>query len=233
MNYNFSINKIPRFMKMKRIVVAAMALTFSVSQGLVAIAGGDPIKKETAKVPSTLTVDPAKSEINWHATKVGGEHKGIVKLAKGTLEVDGNKLKGGEFEMNMTTIVDTDKDTPNTRLTNHLRSDDFFSVEKHPSSTFRITKAEPIAKAKPGEPNYTITGDLTIKGVTHPNTFPATVKIAGNGAEATAKVTVNRMKYDIQYRSSFLGTAADKIIYDDFTIDLKLVAGASRAVAGK
>jgi polyisoprenoid-binding protein YceI len=217
---------------MKKIVFAALAFTLSFSQVAV-MAGGDPGKKEVAKAPTSLPVDPAKSGINWHATKVGGEHKGIVKLAKGNLEIDGNRLKGGDFEMNMTTIVDTDKDTPNTRLTNHLRSEDFFSVEKHPSSTFRITKVEPIAKAKAGEPNYTVTGDLTIKGVTHPNTFPATVKIAGNSAEATAKVTVNRMKYDIQYRSSFLGTAADKIIYDDFTIDLKLVAGTPKAMAGK
>lgn len=216
----------------KKIVLAALALVLSLNQ-VVVMAGGNPGKKEVTKAPASFPVDPAKSEVNWHATKVGGEHKGILKLAKGTLLVDGNKLKGGDFEMNMATIVDTDKDTPNTKLTNHLRSEDFFSVEKHPSSTFRITKAEPIAKAKAGEPNYTITGDLTIKGVTHPNTFPATVKIAGNGAEATAKVTVNRIKYDIQYRSSFLGTAADKIIYDDFTIDLKIVAGMPKAVADK
>ncbi len=219
-------------MKTNKIVLAALALTLSFTQVTV-MAGGEPSKKEATIAPTALPVDPARSEINWHATKVGGEHKGIVKLSKGALQVDGNKLRGGDFEMDMTTIVDTDKDTPNTRLTNHLRSEDFFSVEKHPSSTFRITKAEHIAKAKAGEPNYTVTGDLTIKGITHPITFPATVKISGNGAEAAGKMTINRLKYDIQFRSSLLGTAADKIIYDDFTIDVKLVAGTPKAVAGK
>jgi polyisoprenoid-binding protein YceI len=219
-------------MKTKMIMSAALAitLTFSFSQGF---ATGEPVKKVENNATVSLSVDPARTEINWHATKVGGEHRGIVKLAKGTLDIDGNKLKGGEFVMDMTSLIDTDKETPNARLTNHLRSEDFFSVEKHPTSSFRITKIEPIAKAKAGEANYTITGDLTIKGITHSNAFPAIVKIANNSAEATAKVVVNRLKYDIQYRSSLLGTAADKIIYDDFSIELKLVAGQQKAMAGK
>lgn len=159
---------------------------------------------------------------------------GNVKLANGTLNVEGNKLVGGTFVMDMSTLVDTDITNAgmNEKLTGHLKSDDFFSVEKHPTSTFKITKAEPMAKAKAGEPNYTITGDLTIKGITHPITFPASVKIAGNTAEAKAKFDVNRIKYDIKFRSGLIGTAADKIIYDDFTIDLNIVAGAQKIVSG-
>jgi polyisoprenoid-binding protein YceI len=221
-------------MKTVNVALGALALSLLFNNPA-AVATGNPATEAVKKNPTALPVDPAKSEVHWKAAKVGGEHSGTVKLANGTLQVEGNKLVGGTFVMDMTTIVDTDITVAamNEKLTNHLKSDDFFSVEKNPTSTFTITKAEPVAKAKAGEPNYNITGDLTIKGTTHPITFPATVKIAGNQAEASARFDVNRIKYDIKYRSGLIGTAADKIIYDDFTIDLKLVAGNPKTVAGK
>lgn len=194
-------------------------------------ANGDSESANLVKEVVELKADAAKSKVNWTATKVGGEHTGTVKLANGILKVEGNKLKGGSFALDMTTIEDTDitNASMNEKLTNHLKSDDFFSVEKNPTSTFKITKAAPIANAKAGSPNYNITGDLTIKGITHPISFPATVKISGDMAEASAKVEVNRIKWDIKYRSGLLGTAADKIIYDNFIIDFNIVAGKSVA----
>jgi polyisoprenoid-binding protein YceI len=133
----------------------------------------------------------------------------------------------------MTSITDTDITNAgmNAKLTGHLKSEDFFSVEKNPTSSFKITKVAPIAKAKAGEPNYKITGNLTIKGITNAITFPATVNLTGNSAQATAKIDVDRTKYDIKYRAAIIGTAADKIIDDNFTIDLKLVAGKSETAS--
>jgi polyisoprenoid-binding protein YceI len=127
----------------------------------------------------------------------------------------------------MTTLRDVDKGEANPfneRLVNHLRSEDFFGVEKHPTSTFKITSVKPISGAKAGEPNYTIGGDLTIKGTTKPQTFPAMVTLTGNVVQATAKLMVNRLDYDIKYRAAIIGTAADKIIDDTFALDLKMVA---------
>ncbi|MVM30911.1 YceI family protein [Spirosoma sp. HMF4905] len=176
---------------------------------------------------TTYTVDPAQSTISWNAKKVTGEHNGLVKIAKGQLTWEGNKLTGGTFVADMTTMRDIDKGEANPfneRLVNHLRSDDFFGVEKFPTSTFKITSVKPIEGAKAGEPNYTISGELTIKNTTKPQTFPATVNLAGNVAQATAKLTVNRIDYDIKYRAAIIGTAADKIIDDTFSLDLKIVA---------
>lgn len=176
---------------------------------------------------TTYVVNPEQSTITWNAKKVGGQHNGIVKLSKGELTVDGNKLTGGTFVADMTSLRDVDKGVENPyneRLVNHLRSDDFFGVEKNPTSTFKITGVKPIAGAKAGEPNYTVSGDLTIKGITKPQTFPATVKISGNTVEATANFPINRIDYDIKYRAAIIGTAADKIIDDAFTLDLKMVA---------
>jgi polyisoprenoid-binding protein YceI len=193
------------------------------------------------KAATSLKVDTQKSNVTWNGKKVTGEHTGNVKLQSGTLEVSNNKLTGGQFTVDMTSITDNDlKDAGyNAKLVGHLKSDDFFGVEKHPTSTFKITKAEPIAGAKAGEANYNITGDLTIKGKTEPVTFPAIVKVAGNKAEAKAKVTIDRAKYDVRYGSkSFFDNLGDKAIYDEFTLDLDLVATAdntsnAKASAGK
>ncbi|MBB6610609.1 YceI family protein [Pontibacter sp. Tf4] len=184
----------------------------------------NPVTK-TAAAATTLPVNTEASTMKWNAKKVGGEHYGTIKLANGALQVKGTKLTGGSFTIDMNTIVveDITRADSNKRLTDHLKSDDFFSVEKHPAATFTITKAT-LLKVKTGE-NYSITGNLTIKGITHPITFPATVTINGKSATAAATIEVDRTKYDIKYRSGLVGTAADKIIYDNFTIDLKLTAG--------
>ena len=212
-------------MNYSKLMAGALAM-FLITQNPVVIALNDPGKTQVKKA-SSLAVDPAKSILTWNAKKVGGEHSGNVKIAKGVLNVDSDKLVGGNFVMDMTSITDTDitNETFNKKLTDHLKSEDFFSVEKHPTSTFKITKVEPISGAKAGEANYTITGDLSIKGISHPVTFPATVKLSGNSAEATAKFDIDRTKWDIKYRAAIIGTAADKIIEDNFTIDLKVVAG--------
>ncbi len=193
------------------------------------LAGDDPNKSKKATPKATeLKVDASKSIVNWKGKKVTGEHVGTVKVSKGVLTVEGNKLVSGSFDMDMKSIVNTDltDESFNAKLIGHLKSDDFFSVEKNPVSAFKITKVEPIAGAKAGEPNYTITGDLTIKGITNPLTFPATVKITGNKADATAQFSVDRTKYDIKFRSGkFFQDLGDKLINDDFLVDLSLVAG--------
>lgn len=179
----------------------------------------NPDKKPKKAV--TYAISPAQSTLIWNAKKVGGEHTGTVNLTKGSLLIDGNKLVGGDFTADMTTIKDTDitNEGMNAKLTGHLKSEDFFSAEKHPASTFRITKVTPK-----GGDQYDVTGDLTIKGITKPVSFPATVNVSGTNATATAKVTVDRLGYDIKYRAAIIGTAADKIIDDQFTFDVKLVA---------
>ncbi|WP_017730158.1 YceI family protein [Nafulsella turpanensis] len=181
-----------------------------------------------SKAGKTLNADTQKSSLVWTGKKIGGEHTGNISLSSGTLQVEKNKLVGGAFEIEMNSITNTDLTDAdyNAKLVGHLKSDDFFGVEKHPKATFKITKATPIAKA--GENNYQITGDLTIKGKTENITFPAAVKINGNAAEAVAKIVVDRSKFDVRYGSpSFFADLGDKAIDNEFIIDLKLITSAS------
>lgn len=175
----------------------------------------------------TFTVETNASEVNWNAKKVTGEHYGKISLKSGQLQVDKNRVTGGTFVIDMSAITVEDiKDAgSNGKLVGHLKSDDFFSVDKHPTATFVITETAPIAKAAAGQPNYTVKGNLTIKGITNPVSFPATITVKDGVATAKADVTVDRTKYDIRYRSNnFFENLGDKAIYDDFTVSFKIAA---------
>jgi polyisoprenoid-binding protein YceI len=178
-----------------------------------------PVKKAKA---TTYKVDSQKSILNWEGKKVTGQHNGNVKLADGTLTVDGNKLTGGtfEFDMNSITSLDLTDAGYNAKFIGHMKSEDFFNTAKFPTSKFVITKVTPK-----GGNNFDITGNMTIKGISNAVTFPATVTMAGNTVTAEGKAVLDRTKYDIKYGSkSFFENIGDKAIYDDFTVGMKLVA---------
>ena len=172
--------------------------------------------------PKEATVDTSESTITWTAKKVTGQHHGKVPISSATLDYQNGKILGGTFEMDMSSLTVEDITDPgmNKKLTDHLKSDDFFSVEKHNKSTFKITEA----KSSNGK-DYQLTGDLTIKNITKPVTFPATVAVNGGKITATGKLTFDRTHYDIKFRSgSYFENLADKMIYDDVELDVKLVA---------
>ncbi|MBO3097543.1 YceI family protein [Gelidibacter pelagius] len=160
-------------------------------------------------------VDVDNSKIIWKGHKVTGEHDGFIILQKGALQFDDkNQLTGGTFTMDMTTLTVTDLEGEmKGKLEAHLKSDDFFSTDKHTAATFVITNVS----GKDGK--YKVTGDLTIKGITNPNTFDMVV--SGNTAKADLKV--DRTKYDIKFRSaSFFDNLKDKAIYDNFDLNVNL-----------
>ena len=183
--------------------------------------------EKAVKADKTLKVNSTASKLNWNAKKVTGEHSGNINVSNGNLLIAKNNLVGGTFDIDMNSITCTDLTDQeyNGKFIGHMKSDDFFSTEKFPKATFKITSATPIKGAKQGQPNYNVTGDLTIKGITNPVTFPATVKVEGNKATANGTATVDRTKYDIKYGSkSFFESIGDKAINDEFTLNFNVVA---------
>ena len=173
----------------------------------------------------SYTIDASKSTVNWHGEKVTGEHTGTIQLKSGALNVDGYKMTG-EFQIDMTTIANTDigSDEMRGKLEGHLKSDDFFSVASHPTATFKITKTSPLKEREGSKANFRITGDLTIKGITHEISFPAHVETSEGGVMAKAKVTIDRSKWEVRYGSgTFFDNLGNKLIYDDFHLELALV----------
>lgn len=182
--------------------------------GLMTLAFHPPVEKKS------YNVDTKKSTIVWKGRKVTGSHDGNVTLKSGSLEFDGSKLTGGAFEMDMNTITCNDlSGNMKDNLVGHLKSDDFFGVEKYPVAQFKITKASRKGKTD----QYDITGDLTIKGQTHPVSFVATVKDGASTATADATIKVDRTKYGVRYGSGkFFDNLGDKAISDEFDLDVKL-----------
>jgi polyisoprenoid-binding protein YceI len=177
------------------------------------------------KTAETLVVDAKASYIKWTGYKVTGKHWGTVKLKSGALEYKDGLLAGGNFVIDMASIgVDDLQGNGKERLEGHLKSDDFFGVEKFPTAKFVITQV--ISRGTPG--SYRITGDLTIKESTKSIRFNADIAEEGGKHKGTAKMTIDRSDYNVRFGSgSFFSNLGDKTIYDEFDLEVNLVAGKS------
>ncbi len=198
---------------MKTKPVLRLATLVSLSLALFSFSKPSPVK---------FKVDTQSSTLTWTGKKVTGQHTGTIAIASGELTAEGKIIKDGTFEIDLNSLAVSDIKDPkdNSKLVGHLKSEDFFAVSKYPKANFVIGFISP----KSGN-DYTIKGKLTIKGKTNEIEFPATITNDGKSITATAKIIVNRAKYDIRYGSkSFFDNLGDKVIYDDFELDLKLVA---------
>lgn len=178
----------------------------------------------------TFKINTEKSKVEWIGKKVTGQHNGEIKIAKGEITAANGLVNGGNVAIDMNTITCLDMQGEwAEKLVGHLKSDDFFSVEKHATSTFTIKSVSPIKEAKAGANNATIKGDLTIKGITHEIEFPAIVEIRGVNLVANGEAKIDRTKYDIKYGSAnFFEGLGDKAIDNEFSVKFKLAATASK-----
>lgn len=166
---------------------------------------------------STMTknINIKESQVNWKGKKVTGSHEGTIQLKDGHFKVEDGKLIGGEFVIDMTSITVTDLTGENKeKLEGHLKSEDFFGVDKYPTSKLVITS---VAKKDNG--SYRVVGNLTIKETTKPITFDLDWK--ENSASTT--LSIDRSKYNVRYGSgSFFDNLGDNTIYDNFDLVVNL-----------
>jgi polyisoprenoid-binding protein YceI len=171
---------------------------------------------------NTYNVDVTSSNIIWKGYKVTGEHTGTVKVKNGNLLFTNNQLSGGSFDVDMNSITCTDLDSEYAgKLVGHLKSDDFFSAAKFPTAKFVITRAIP----QDTKGNYKIIGNLKIKETTKEIKFPVNMTESNGVVTATGKITIDRSEYDVRFGSgSFFDNLGDKTIYDEFDLNVTLVA---------
>ncbi len=189
--------------KQFRLTILSLLLAFSTS-----FAGGYKVQKQ-------------ESSVKWNGKKVSGEHYGAISIREGELVVENGKVIGGTFVVDMNSITNDDLDGEwRQKLIDHLKSDDFFNVENYPTSELVLTEVE----NKSGN-NYSLKGDLTIKGKTLPVTFDADIEIGKNKIKANGKLVVDRTLYDIRYGSGkFFQNLGDRMIHDEFTLEYIIVA---------
>lgn len=172
-----------------------------------------------APAEGTYTVVTNASQLKWtgyHLAK-SYEHNGNVKIKSGSLSVADGKINSGEFIIDMTTISNNDltdaKD--NTKLVNHLKSDDFFNAKKFPEAKVVVKKSEPTVSG------LKVTADLTIRGITKTIEFDATLKDQdASMIEATADLKIKRTDFQVMYGWK----VENAMLSDEFRMEVKLVA---------
>ncbi|MGD0755494.1 MAG: YceI family protein [Bacteroidales bacterium] len=163
-----------------------------------------------------LTADTSLTKLLWLGEKVTGQHTGTIKLQSGWLDWQDFKIVSGEFIIDMKSLKDSES---NKMLEGHLKSDDFFSVEKFPTAKLVVTGSTPFDNG-----TAVVSGNLTIKGVTNPIEFKATIQKKVEGTWFFANITLDRTKYNIRYGSgSFFDNLGDKTIYDEFRLKVNLL----------
>ena len=178
-------------------------------------------RRGPAGAGARLELSP-ESKIDFVGSKVTGSHEGGFKGFKGEI----NLVDGDPTKSSIKVAIDTNSLwSDSERLTGHLKSADFFDVEKFPTMTFTSKRVEGA-----GEGSLRLVGDLTIKGVTKevvldvegptaPVKNPWGMTVAG----ATASTTIKRSDFGITWNKVI--ETGGVVVGDDvkITIDVELI----------
>jgi polyisoprenoid-binding protein YceI len=161
---------------------------------------------------TALPLTPENSKVEFMGSKVTGKHDGGFKAFTGTIDLINATAEDSsvavEIDMN-SVFVDDEK------LTAHLKTADFFDVEKFPEATFSSTKIVPDTAKGAG--NYLVTGDFNLHGQTKSIMFPAKITVTDGDVTVEAEFSINRKDFGIVYAGK-----ADDLIRDDVVIRLNL-----------
>jgi len=162
----------------------------------------------------SLPISPENSKIEFTGSKVTGSHEGGFKKFSGTINLVSDKPELSSVNVDIETAsIYANVD----QLTQHLKTPDFFDVEKFPKATFASTKIEPNTAA--GADSFNVTGDFDLHGVKKSITFPATINVDSDEVEVKSEFSINRKDFGVSYAGK-----ADDLIRDGVVIRLDLKA---------
>jgi polyisoprenoid-binding protein YceI len=146
-------------------------------------------------------IDPAHSSVDFSVKHMMiANVKGTFKNFEASIEADPSDLTTANIEF---TVDTASVDTRNGDRDAHLRSADFFDVENHPKMTFKATSI-----SKTDDDEYEVTGNLTIRETTKPQTFKVTFEGSGKDPWGNEKVgfdvkgTINRSDYGLTWNAA-------------------------------
>jgi len=196
--------------------------------GLPLEADQQAILAEAEPPNGSYRIDIETSRLEWTGRNLNKRHYGSIAVQVGELVVASGKLSTGTIVLDMTTISNADLQDPGWRdmLIRHLISDDFFAVERYPTASFTLNGWEAQAGASPEAPQGIVTGELTIRDVTRPISFPATVAPQLDGSiQAHAAFDIDRALWNVCYGSCRLFEHLGMhLVHDMISLELFVVA---------
>jgi polyisoprenoid-binding protein YceI len=158
-------------------------------------------------------ITPQDSKIEFIGSKVTGSHNGSFEKFNGEIHHVGNDPTKGHVSI---TIDMSSVKTDAAKLTNHLKTPDFFDVAKFPQAQFVSTEIKPGGEKGA---SHTITGNLTLHGVTKAVSFPATIAVSPDTATVDSNFAINRKDFGVNFDG-----ASDDLIRDDVVLKLTIRA---------
>ncbi|GAB3937467.1 YceI family protein [Mucilaginibacter myungsuensis] len=174
----------------------------------------------------TYQLDVKKSKILWDTRKVVGQHQGDILFKSGVLNnVVGGRPDNGTFVIDMNTMRSTDrkKKSENNKVDREMRTPGFFDVKKHPTAAMTVKSVTYSAGTI-----YKVTGDLTIKGITHPIAFDADIQTNADQLTTKADIAFDREKWEIDFQQkkkdwNFFDAIKNQAVANMIAVKLDLV----------
>lgn len=154
----------------------------------------------------TLAFDGSSSKLEWLGRKVTKDHPGGFSTFSGTAELVGGQVQSVKVDIQLDSLY-----TDSEKLVSHLKSPDFFEVEKYATATFTSTSI--TAGGEGG--SHTVTGTLDLHGAQKQLTFPANIHVMDGKAHVSAEFTIDRQQWGINYPGK-----PDDLIRDEVLIKL-------------
>lgn len=201
------------------LILSSLAL-FSCTQPQSTSTVSEPVKPvQESSQYSKVVIDTIKSQLNWKGTKpTGDEHIGTVAISSGTLLMENQALVGGQFVIDMNSILVTDEDMSNkgkNKLKRHLTNGDFFETDQFPEAKLAITSTTADS----------LTANLEIKGINQSITIPYSLSQEGNTYRITSTFSIDRTRWGITFHSSgFIQNLGDYLIDDAIQFGVELTS---------
>jgi rhodanese-related sulfurtransferase/polyisoprenoid-binding protein YceI len=178
-------------------------------------------------VDGRYDVDGAQSRLEWCGRNPGTRHVGTLALAGGEFSVAGGQVTGF-FDVDMTSMdnINLAGDPLQPVLIAHLKSEDFFLVDRYPRARFTVERAQPVDPPFTSVPNYRVSGSLACRGIQAPLAFPATLHQRADGTLlAEAHFDFDRTLWNVIYGSSrFFRHLGMHLVFDLISVQVTVTA---------
>ena len=172
--------------------------------------------------PGNYDINLDRSSLSWVGKEITtNTHTGTIDISGGNVTINQDGDITGEIRLKMNTITVTDLEGRSKEyLEGHLKSEDFFSIEKYPEAKLTFTNKSEILNNK-----IIFDGELTIKSISKKVEFGVLLKKGSPNVHADASLTFDRTKFNVKYRSGlFFSDLGDKLILDDIDVELNIIA---------